>query len=126
MQFFMELTILLIISLKIKINIKNIKKELVVVIPITLIAAARVKKGNMEKAIEALKEVVPKIKESEPGCLQYIPHTIKGEENSIIFYEVYADSDALKQHNKNLGKNMVKLSPLLEPGVDIKICHEII
>jgi len=126
MQFFMELTILLIISLKIKINIKNIKKELVVVIPITLIAAARVKKGNMEKAIEALKEVVPKIKESEPGCLQYIPHTIKGEENSIIFYEVYADSDALKQHNKNLGKNMVNLSPLLEPGVDIKICHEII
>ncbi len=126
MQFFMELTILLIILLKIKINIKNIKKELVVVIPITLIATAQVKNGNMEKAIEALKEIVPKIKESEPGCLQYIPHTIKGEENSIIFYEVYADSDALKQHNKNLGKNMAKLGPLLEPGIDAKICHEIV
>ncbi|MFX0001336.1 MAG: putative quinol monooxygenase [Candidatus Hodarchaeota archaeon] len=94
--------------------------------PITLIANVRVKNGNMEKAIKSLKEIVPKIKESEPGCLQYIPHTIKGEENSIIFYEVYADSDALKEHNKNLGKNMVKLSPLLEPGIDIKICREII
>ena len=95
-------------------------------ISITLIATVRVKKGNMEKAIEALKEIVPKIKESEPGCLQYIPHTIKGEENSIIFYEVYADSDALKQHNKNLGRNMAKLDPLLEPGIDAKICHEIV
>lgn len=97
-----------------------------VIIPITLIATVRVKTGNMEKAIEALKEVIPKIKESEPGCLQYIPHTIKEEENSIIFYEVYADSDALKQHNKNLGKNMAKLGPLLEPGIDAKICHEIV
>ncbi len=95
-------------------------------ISISLIATVRVKKGNMEKAIEALKEIVPKIKESEPGCLQYIPHTIKGEENSIIFYEVYADSDALKQHNKNLGRNMAKLDPLLEPGIDAKICHEIV
>lgn len=99
---------------------------MVVAISITLIATVRVKKGNMEKAIEALKEIVPKIKESEPGCLQYIPHTIKGEENSIIFYEVYADSDALKQHNKNLGKNIAKLDPLLEPGIDVKICHEIV
>ncbi len=97
-----------------------------IVIPITLIATVRVKTGNMEKAIEALKEVIPKIKESEPGCLEYIPHTIKGEENSIIFYEVYADSDALKQHNKNLGKNMAKLGPLLEPGIDAKICHKIV
>ena len=96
------------------------------VIPITLIATVRVKDGNMEKAIEVLKEIAPKIKESEPGCLQYIPHTIKGEENSIIFYEVYADSDALKEHNKNLGKNMAKLAPYLEPGIDIKICREII
>lgn len=97
-----------------------------VVIPITLIAQIRVKNGNMEKAIEALKEIVPKIKASEPGCLKYIPHKVKGDENLIIFYEVYADSEALKQHNKNLGKNMAKLSPYLEPGVDIKICHEII
>ncbi len=115
-QFFMELTILLF----------KILKKVVFVIPITLIATVRVKKGNMEKAIEALKEIVPKIKESEPGCLQYIPHTIKGEENSIIFYEVYADSEAFKVHNKNLGKNMAKLGPLLEPGMDLKICREII
>ena len=96
------------------------------VISITLIATAHVKNGKMEKVIEVLKEVVPKIKESEPGCLQYIPHTIKGEENLIIFYEVYADSDALKEHNKNLGKNMAKLGPLLEPGIDVKTCYEIV
>ena len=95
-------------------------------IPITLIATVKVKNGNMEKAIEFLKEIVPKIKESEPGCLQYIPHTIKGEENSIIFYEVYTDSDALKKHNENLNKNMAKLGPLLEPGTDVKICREIL
>ena len=99
---------------------------MVILIAITLIAKVRVKDGKMEKATEILKELVPKIKESESGCLKYIPHTIKGDENSIIFYEVYADSDALKEHNKNLGKNMAKLAPFLEPGIDIKVCREIV
>jgi len=95
---------------------------------ITLVASIKVKEGNKEKAIELLKEIVPKIRQSEPGCLEYIPHTVKGtkEKNTIIFYEKYKDDVALKLHMANLGKNMEKLTPLLEPGMDLKTCFEII
>jgi len=91
-----------------------------------VIASVRVKNGNMEAAIDVLKEIVPKIRESEPGLLAYIPHTVKQDPNAIIFYEKYADGDAMKQHMANLAKNMEKFSPLLEPGMDLKNCSEIV
>ncbi|MFX1452283.1 MAG: putative quinol monooxygenase [Promethearchaeota archaeon] len=95
---------------------------------ITIIATLKVKEGKMEEAKEVLKEVVPKIKASEPGCLEYIPHTVKGskEKNTIVFYEKYEDEQALKTHMGNLGKNMAKFTPLLEPGMDMKTCFEIL
>lgn len=82
----------------------------------------------MEEAKEALKEIVPKIKASEPGLLEYMPHTVKGrkDKNTIIFYEKYKDDRALKTHMANLAKNMAKVMPLLEPGMDIKTCFEIL
>lgn len=93
---------------------------------ITLIATIKVKEGKMDKAIEVLKEAVPKIKDSEPGCLNYVPHTVKGLDNTIIFYEKYKDKEALKEHNKNLPKSLAKLLPLLQPGMDVKTCFEIL
>ncbi len=93
---------------------------------ISLIATIKVKEGKMDEAIQALKEAVPVIKDSEPGCLEYIPHTVKGLENTIIFYEKYQDKEALKVHNKNLPKSLAKLLPLLEPGMDVKTCFEIL
>ena len=82
----------------------------------------------MEETKEALKEIVPKIKASEPGLLEYMPHTVKGrkDKNTIIFYEKYKDDEALKTHMANLAKNMAKVMPLLEPGMDIKTCFEIL
>ena len=95
---------------------------------ITIIAIIKVKEGKMDDAKAALKEIVPKIKAAEPGLLEYIPHTVKGrkEKNTIIFYEKYADDDALKAHMANLGKNMAPLQAFLEPGMDMKTCSEII
>ena len=93
---------------------------------ITLIATVKVKEGKMEEAIEALKEIVPTVKASEPGCLEYVPHKVRGEENTIIFYEKYQDKEALKAHSANLGNTLGKLLPLLDPGMDIKTCFEII
>ena len=92
---------------------------------ITLIATLKVKDGKMEEAINVLKEIVPKVKASETGCLAYIPHTVRGDEKTIIFYEKYSDKEALKLHSANLMKNMEKLFPLLEPGMDVKTCYEI-
>ena len=93
---------------------------------ITIIATMKIKEGKMNEAVEILKEIVPKIRQSEPGCLVYIPHTVRGQDNTVIFYEKYQDKEALKTHSGNLPTNMEKLMPLMEPGTDIKTCYEII
>ena len=93
---------------------------------ITLIATIKVKEGKMDDAIEVLKEIAPKIKETESGCIEYLPHTVKGSNNTIIFYEKYKDSEALKLHSANIPKSLAKLLPLLEPGMDVKTCFEIL
>jgi len=95
---------------------------------ITVIATLEVKEGKMEEVKEVLKEMVANIKASEPGTLEYIPHTVKGNDfkNQIIFYEKYKDGEAVKTHMANLPKNGAKLAPLLGPGRDIKTCFEIV
>ncbi|OLS14048.1 MAG: hypothetical protein RBG13Loki_2363 [Promethearchaeota archaeon CR_4] len=95
---------------------------------ITVIARITVKEGKMPEAIPVLKEIVQKIKQSEPGCVHYIPHTINGPKgkNKIIFYEKYADKEAFDNHNKNLKANMAPLNPFLEPGLEIDVCSEIL
>lgn len=93
---------------------------------VTIIAIVEVKEGKMEEAKEVLKEIVPKVRASEPGLLAYIPHTVKDQENTIVWYEKYKDGDAIKAHMANLGKNMTKLQPLLEKGMDLKTCFEIV
>jgi quinol monooxygenase YgiN len=93
---------------------------------ITLIAKLTVKPGSMEEAKAVLKEDVPKIREAEPGCLAYIPHTVRGEEHTIMIYEVYRDKDALKAHSANLATSLARLFPLLEPGMDVKTCFSIL
>jgi quinol monooxygenase YgiN len=93
---------------------------------ITLIATIKVKEGKMEDAIEVLKEIASSVKELEPGCLEWIPHKVKGKKNMIMFYEKYKDKEALKEHSNNVPKTLGKLVPLLEPGMDVKTCFEIL
>ncbi|MHA1804939.1 MAG: putative quinol monooxygenase [Promethearchaeota archaeon] len=92
---------------------------------LTIIATVKVREGKMEQAIEVLKEVVPKIKASEPGTLEYIPHIVEGK-NEIIFYEKYEDDKAFKTHSKSLATSLANFLPLLEPGMDLKRCKEIL
>ena len=95
---------------------------------VTVIATVEVKDGKMDEAKEVLKEMVSNVKASEPGTLEYIPHTVKGRnfKSTIIFYEKYESEEALKTHMANLGKLSAKLAPLLVPGMDLKTCYEIL
>ena len=93
---------------------------------ISLVATLKVKEGKMDEAIEILKKTIPKMREQEPGCLEYIPHTVQGEPQAIIFYEKYIDEKALNTHSANLGQTLEELFPLLEPGLDVKTCQEIL
>ena len=93
---------------------------------ITNVATVKIREGMMEEAKKVLIEVVKKVKETEPGTLEYTPHTVRNEDNTIIFIEKDTDEDAFKAHRANLGKNMIKFLPFMEPGPPItKICYPI-
>lgn len=91
---------------------------------ITLIATLKVKEGKMDEVKDKLKRIAANVKKTEPGCLEYIPHTVKGEADTIIFYEKYADKEALNLHSANFMNNFREVMPLLEPGMDLKTCFE--
>ena len=95
---------------------------------VSIIAIIEVKEGKMEEAKEVLKEMALQVKASEPGTLEYIPHTVKGKDskNKILFYEKYESGEAMKTHMANSAETSAKLTPLLVPGMDLKTCFEII
>jgi quinol monooxygenase YgiN len=95
---------------------------------VSLIATLRVKQGKMDEVLDLLKEIVPTVRESESGCLAYIPHIVKGSKNKnmIIFYEKYEDQAAFDVHSANFPSYFENISPLLDGEMDIKICEEII
>jgi quinol monooxygenase YgiN len=43
---------------------------------------------------------LPAIRECEPGTLAYLVHTVPGEPNSRVFYELYADQAAFEAHEQ--------------------------
>ncbi|MFX0029274.1 MAG: putative quinol monooxygenase [Candidatus Hermodarchaeota archaeon] len=82
---------------------------------ISIIATVKILEGKMEEAKAALRRIVPKIKESEPGTIEYSPFTVKDKPNIIVFIEKYADEAALKAHGANLRKNMAEFNPCCVP-----------
>jgi quinol monooxygenase YgiN len=34
----------------------------------------------------------------EPGCANYVPHTVHGDPDTVVIYEQYADQQALEAH----------------------------
>ena len=95
---------------------------------ITLIASFNIKEGKMGEALNLLKQIVPKVRETEAGCLAYIAHTVTGakNKNTIVFYEKYKDKEAMNVHSANFPKNFEKVFPLLDGKMDLKTCVEII
>ncbi len=83
---------------------------------IITIGIINVKEGKMEEAKEILKKAVPKVKESETGTLEYIPHTFKFHPNLMIFFEKYEDESAVQAHGANVPKTMAEFGPLLDKG----------
>ncbi len=89
---------------------------MVLFMAIITIAIINIKEGKMEEAKEVLKKAVPKVRESEPGTLEYIPYTFKYNPNSIIFFEKYEDESAVQAHGANIPKTMAEFGPFLDRG----------
>ncbi len=67
---------------------------------ITQTAAFRIDPAREAEAIAALTELAKAVEEKEPGVLAYIPHKVAGDPTQIVFFEVYADEAAMKNHGQ--------------------------
>ena len=78
---------------------------------ITQRASFSIKEGREAEAKEALAALCKGVEENEPGVLAYIAHHGEGDEaNTVTFFEVYKDSDALTAHGNTPHMNALRAS----------------
>ena len=65
---------------------------------ITQIVKFKINMDNEESAIKALQDMTKAVEETEPGVLVYIAHRSKADPTEVVFFEVYADEEAVKAH----------------------------
>jgi quinol monooxygenase YgiN len=52
---------------------------------------------DRERVAELLKALAQASRQ-EPGCVNYVPHTIDGEPDTVVIYEQYQDQKAAEAH----------------------------
>jgi quinol monooxygenase YgiN len=82
---------------------------------ITQTAAFRIDPAREADAIAALTELAKAVEANEPGVLAYIPHRVASDPTQIVFFEVYADEAAMKNHGQQ--PHLGKLRELFGTGV---------
>ncbi len=62
-----------------------------------LVVRMRVKEGEEEHALEAIRELAAETRK-EPGCEAYVPCVDPEDPRSVLFYEQYVDKAAFEAH----------------------------
>lgn len=91
-----------------------------------LIAKLVAQPGKRDDLVAVLTKMLPAVQE-EPGTLTYIMHTCEAQPDAVIFYESYADADAMKAHSRSdamraAGKEM---AGILAGAPEITVLEEI-
>jgi quinol monooxygenase YgiN len=81
-------------------------------------------KLNMEKeaeAVQSLKDLCAGVEAGEPGVLAYICHRSTKNPDEVVFFEVYKDEQALKDHGKtpHMGKLRASFAMLFRLPLDV-------
>lgn len=79
----------------------------------SLVAKLTVQEGKEQDFIDAMKDVVPAVRE-EPGNNTYIMNRSKENPRLFVFYEEYTDQTAFDAHRKHLGELGVDLRAILD------------
>jgi quinol monooxygenase YgiN len=61
--------------------------------------AARMKFASEDRTdvVESLRKMAAASRQ-EPGCINYIPHYLEGDPDTVLIYEQYRDAKALEAH----------------------------
>ena len=91
-----------------------------------VVAKLKAKSGEEEKMEKALVDIIPKV-EQEDGTLMYTLHRSQKDPTVFLFYEKYADKDALKYHSSTpyFKELFGTLSPLLDGAPEIEMYDEV-
>lgn len=58
------------------------------------------KEGAAEAFDRLVEATAEGIRDKEPGTLVYVSHTVEGEPNLRVFYELYRDREAFDEHER--------------------------
>jgi quinol monooxygenase YgiN len=64
---------------------------------ISFIVRMRFRSEDRARVAELLTELA-RASRQEPGCVNYVPHTIDGEPDTVVIYEQYQDQKAAEAH----------------------------
>jgi quinol monooxygenase YgiN len=91
-----------------------------------VVAKLKAKSGEASKMADALRAMVSKV-EKEEGTLVYTLHQAQNDPTQFLFYEKYADAEALKAHSSTpyFKELFGTLKPLLDGAPEIEMYTEI-
>jgi len=91
-----------------------------------VVAKLKAKSGEESKMAEALQAMVSKV-EKEEGTLIYTLHQAQNDPTQFLFYEKYADAQALKAHSSTpyFKELFGQLQPLLDGAPEIEMYNEL-
>lgn len=91
-----------------------------------VIAKLKAKSGEESKMADALRAMVSKV-EKEEGTLVYTLHQAQNDPTQFLFYEKYADGEALKAHSSTpyFKELFGTLKPLLDGAPEIEMYTEL-
>ncbi|HYW80687.1 MAG TPA: putative quinol monooxygenase [Thermoguttaceae bacterium] len=82
---------------------------------VILVAQVKAKAGKEDDVRQALASMLEPTRKEE-GCIHYILHQDAGDKTNFMFYEVWANGDALKKHGQT--PHMKALGPKLNGLTD--------
>jgi len=68
---------------------------------ITVIAKLKVKPGSEAAFREAADKMIADVKANEAGTVTYLLHRANADPTEFVFYEVYADQNAMAAHSSS-------------------------
>lgn len=83
--------------------------------PVSYVVKMTAQPGRRDELLDGLRELVDAVVADEPGVLVYAFHTVDGEPDVVLSYEVFADEAALAAHRD--GPAVARVLPRLGPLV---------
>jgi quinol monooxygenase YgiN len=88
---------------------------------ISQLAKFKLKMDKEAEGVQALKDLCAAVEKNEPGVLAYICHRSTKNPEEVIFFEVYKDEDAMKEHGKtpHMAKLRTAFVTLFSPPLEV-------